>query len=111
MAQPTVTPAQIGDLNTLIYDFAKPGDILQMHNHDEETSHVIIVARGSVVILVQDPQNGGVNSEHHEAGAVIDTFAGFPHGIVGVAENSRTVHIRKHLTKSAGSEGKAGAAV
>lgn len=101
MPAPSVQAAQMGDLNALIYDYENPGDILPMHNHDEATAHIVIVAKGSVVILVQNPADGQVASEYHEAGAVIDTFAGFPHGVVGVTAGSRTIHIRKKLSAPA----------
>ena len=72
-----------------------------MHNHDAETAHIIIVAKGSVVILGQDPASGQVESSHQEAGAVLDSLAGFPHGIVCVTPGSRTIHIRKKLSPPA----------
>ena len=98
MGNPTVTSSQIGDLIVMMYDFAKPGDILPMHNHDEATSHIIIVAKGSVVVLVLNP-DGSVDSQHAETGTVLDTFAGYPHAVVSVTEGARTVHIQKHMVK------------
>lgn len=97
MSSPALQAAQMGDLNALIYDYEKPGDILPMHNHDEATAHIVIVAKGSVVLLVLDPADGQVNSAHYEAGAIVDTLAGFPHSIVGVTPKSRTIHIRKKM--------------
>ena len=90
--------AMLGDLNVLIYDYPKPGDILPMHNHDEDTSHIVICAKGSVVVLTQN-QDGSIDSQHVEAGTVLDTFAGYPHAVVGVTEGARTIHIQKHMVK------------
>jgi quercetin dioxygenase-like cupin family protein len=100
MAMPKINSAQLGDLFTLIYDYEKPGDILPMHNHTEDTAHIIIVAKGSVVVLVYDPENGSIDSQHLEAGALVDTFAGFPHCIIGITPESRTIHITKKLVAS-----------
>ena len=104
MSEPTGLSTTLGDLVTLVYDYALPGVMLPMHNHDEDTSHIIIVAKGGVVILIQNP-DGQIVSQYHEAGALIDTFAGFPHGIVGVLPNSRTIHIRKKLVPANSQEG------
>lgn len=100
MAMPKIASAQLGDLTTLIYDYEMPGDILPMHNHTDDTSHIIIVAKGSVVVLVYDPDKGSIDSQHLEAGALVDTFAGFPHCVVGVTPNSRTIHITKKMIAS-----------
>lgn len=96
MSDPILTSSKLGDLIVMIYDYPKPGDILPMHDHDEDTSHIVIVAKGSVVVLTQN-QDGTIDSTHLEAGTVLDTFAGFPHGVIGITEGARTVHIRKKL--------------
>jgi hypothetical protein len=96
MAMPKISSSQLGDLSLLMYDFEKPGDVLPMHNHTEATAHVIFVTRGTVLILVLNPDNS-VDSHLAEAGEVVDTFAGFPHSVVGIAANSRTVHIPKKM--------------
>jgi hypothetical protein len=49
---------------------------------------------------VYDPEKGNIDSQYLEAGALVDTFAGFPHGVVGVTPDSRTIHITKKMVVS-----------
>jgi hypothetical protein len=98
MGMPVINGAKIGDLQLLMYDYQKAGDCLPMHNHDDATSHIIIVARGRVLIRII-MENGAVENGIHESGTVLDTFAGFPHEIIGLEDNARTVHITKKLAK------------
>jgi quercetin dioxygenase-like cupin family protein len=98
MAMPNISNAKLGDLIVLMYDYIKAGDCLPMHNHTELNSHIIIVAKGRAMLRVT-MEDGSVENSIHEAGAVVDTYAGFPHEIISLEDNSRTVHIQKKLSQ------------
>jgi quercetin dioxygenase-like cupin family protein len=65
LAKPT--PLQnLGDIKGAIYDFDKAGDILPKHNHDENSVHITIVARGRLKAYSHDWEKIA------EAGQLID---------------------------------------
>lgn len=97
MAMPRISNAQLGALNLLMYDYRAAGDTLPMHNHDDRTSHIIIVAKGRVMIRVANP-DGSVENSIHGHGSVVDTFAGFPHEVISLTRDARTIHIGKAMT-------------
>lgn len=99
MSSAEISSAHAGDLNILIYDYVKKGDALAMHVHDVAGEHIIIVARGEIVLRIENPADRTVAETSHEAGAIIDTFAGWPHEVVGTVDNSRTIHIPKRLAR------------
>ena len=77
------------NLSGTIYDFEVTGDILPIHNHDENTAHVTIVARGSV------KASGEGWERVLKSGAVIDFPANQPHEFVALEDNTRIVNITK----------------
>jgi quercetin dioxygenase-like cupin family protein len=79
----------IGSINGVIYDFEKAGDILPMHNHDETTVHITIVARGSIKVT------GHGWERISNAGAVLDFKPNQPHEFEALEDNSRIVNIIK----------------
>lgn len=92
---PLISNAQIGDLFSLTYTYREVGDELPMHNHDEATSHIIIVAKGSVMVRVRDGDK--VHNSVHDAGTMLDTEPGFPHSVIGLSAGAVTIHIRKKM--------------
>jgi PKHD-type hydroxylase len=75
----------------------KAGDCLPMHTHNEATSHIIIVAKGRVMVRVT-MEDGSIENSIQECGVVLDTYAGFPHEVISLEDNARTVHITKRMT-------------
>lgn len=96
MAMPQISSTHPGDLTLLIYDYVSAGDTLPMHNHDVATEHIIIAAKGRVMVRVQMP-DGTVQEIELVAGDVVDTFAGFPHEVVAIEPGSKTIHIQKNI--------------
>jgi quercetin dioxygenase-like cupin family protein len=82
-------PLVAGELSGTIYDFEVTGDILPMHNHDENTAHATIVARGSV------KASGKGWEKQFKAGAVIDFPPNQEHQFIALEDNTRIVNIRK----------------
>ena len=78
---------QIGNVMGTIYDFPEIGDELAMHEHDEATNHITIIARGSFELLG--------SGQEASAGAVLDWPAHERHGARAKEPNSRLVNIRK----------------
>lgn len=89
---PVITPLQnLGDIRGAIYDFASIGDILPKHNHDEDTVHITIVARGRVQAYSHDWETVA------EAGQILDFRAGEPHELMALEDNTRIINIiKKH---------------
>jgi quercetin dioxygenase-like cupin family protein len=84
-----VKPITFGKLNGSIYDAPETGDVLPMHNHDEATVHITIVARGSFRV------HGDGWEMTAKAGDVIDWKAGQAHELIALEPNSRFVNIIK----------------
>jgi quercetin dioxygenase-like cupin family protein len=84
-----------GSLSLNIMDFPDVGDKLPMHNHDEDTVHITIVARGSLRV------NGDGWEITAKAGDIIDWEPGKRHEFVALEPNSRCVNIPKNMLSSA----------
>jgi len=82
-------PLSAGKLVGTIYTFEKVGDVLPMHNHDEESAHITIVARGSV------KAHGKGWEKELSAGTVIDFPPNQAHEFIALEANSRIVNIIK----------------
>jgi quercetin dioxygenase-like cupin family protein len=80
-----------GKLNGIVYDFVEVNDVLEMHQHDEATIHITIVARGSFKI------HGNEWERTVTAGDVIDWRPHDPHEFIALEANSRIVNINKGL--------------
>lgn len=78
-----------GKLNGTIYDAVDVGDVLPMHDHDEATVHITIVARGSFKV------HGDGWEMTAKAGDVIDWKVGQAHELIALEPNSRFVNIQK----------------
>jgi len=78
-----------GKLNGTIYDAVAVGDVLPMHDHDESTVHITIVARGSF------RAHGDGWEMTAKAGDVIDWKVGQRHELIALEPNSRFVNIVK----------------
>lgn len=78
-----------GKLNTSIYDAIVDGDTLPMHDHDESTVHITIIARGSFKV------HGDGWEMTAKAGDVIDWKVGQRHELIALEPNSRFINIVK----------------
>lgn len=87
----SVNPLALGDIKGSMYDFEKVGDILPKHNHDENTVHITIVARGKLKAYSHDWEMEAV------AGQLLDFRAGEPHELMALEDNTRIFNIiKKH---------------
>ena len=86
---PIYLEKNFGNIRGVIYDFLKSGDILPKHNHNEEDSHITIVARGKIKAYSHDWET------EYECGKFIDFPAGQPHEIMALEDNTRIVNIIK----------------
>ena len=82
-------PFVLGNLKGTIYDFPFANDILPMHWHRPESTHITIVARGSFTA------KGGAWSKNVSAGDVVDWQAYQQHEFIALEPNSRLVNIAK----------------
>lgn len=80
----------LGNIRGTIYDFEHEGDVLPMHDHDEVSIHITIVARGKI----KAHSSTGWEIEA-EAGKIIDFKPREPHEITALEPNTRIVNIRK----------------
>lgn len=88
---PEVTPISFEDIRGAIYDFAATGDVLPKHNHDENTAHITIVARGRLKAYSHDWEIEA------SAGQVLNFRAGEPHELMALEDGTRIVNIvKKH---------------
>lgn len=76
-------------LKTTIYDFTDVGDILPMHWHRPENTHITVVARGSFQV------KGNGWEKKVSSGDVIDWPAYQQHEFIALEDNSRIVNIVK----------------
>ena len=83
------TPLTLGKLVGSIYDFHLVGDILPMHQHDEETNHITFVTRGSF------KAHGNGWEKIIKAGDLLNWAANDPHEFIALEPNSRIVNIVK----------------
>jgi quercetin dioxygenase-like cupin family protein len=79
----------LGDIQGVMYDFEKSGDILPKHIHDENTVHVTIVARGKVKVYSHDWSKEAI------AGQLLDFRPNEPHEIMALEDNTRIFNILK----------------
>ena len=80
---------EVGNLKGSIYDFENVGDILPNHVHDENTSHITIVAKGSIKVT------GDGWEQIWECGRVAELKAFQSHQFEAIEPNSRVVNIQK----------------
>jgi len=81
----------LGDLRGAMYDFEKAGDILPKHNHDENSVHITIVARGRLKAYSHDWEKEAT------AGQLLDFRAGEPHELMALEDGTRIFNIiKKH---------------
>ena len=79
----------LGSLRGAMYDFEKVGDILPKHNHNEDTAHITIVARGKIKAYSHDWEMEAT------AGQLLDFPAGQPHELMALEDNTRIFNIIK----------------
>lgn len=80
-----------GDINGVIYDFEKSGDILPEHTHDKSSVHITIVCKGSVKAY------GNGWQKNVNAGQIINFKEDQPHEIMALEDNTRIINIAKHF--------------
>jgi quercetin dioxygenase-like cupin family protein len=81
----------LGDIRGVMYDFEFAGDVLPKHNHDENTVHITIVARGKLRAYSHDWEQTAT------AGQILDFRAGEPHELAALEDNTRIINIiKKH---------------
>ena len=81
----------LGDIKGSMYDFEFNGDVLNMHVHDEETTHITIVARGKIRAQSHDWEMEAT------AGQLLNFRPYEPHEIVALEDNTRIFNIiKKH---------------
>jgi quercetin dioxygenase-like cupin family protein len=81
---------KFGKLNGTIYDFPEINDILPMHSHSEDDSHITIVSKGSF-----RAHNGSTWDITIKAGDVVDFEPNEPHEFIALEPDSRIVNIIK----------------
>jgi quercetin dioxygenase-like cupin family protein len=79
----------LGDLHGSMYDFEKAGDILPKHNHNENSVHITIVARGKVKVYSHDWSMEAV------AGQLLDFRPNEPHELMALEDGTRIFNIVK----------------
>lgn len=82
-----------GDINGIIYDFEIAGDVLPKHNHDENTAHITIIAKGKIKSYSHDWE------QENTAGQIINFRPNEPHEIIALEDNTRIINITKKLVK------------
>jgi quercetin dioxygenase-like cupin family protein len=83
------SPISLGDLRGTMYDFEKSGDVLPKHNHDDDSAHITIVARGKLKAYSHDWAIEAV------AGQILDFRPGEPHEFMALENNTRIFNITK----------------
>ena len=79
----------LGDIQGMMYDFEKEGDVLPKHNHTEDNVHITIVARGKIKAYSHDWEKIAI------AGQIMDFRIGEPHELMALEDNTRIVNIIK----------------
>jgi len=79
----------LGDLKGSMYDFEKSGDVLPKHIHDENSTHITIVAKGKIKAYSHDWSMEAV------AGQLLDFRPNEPHEIMALEDNTRIFNIVK----------------
>lgn len=80
----------IKNLKMTIYDFNEVNDILPKHIHDEQSTHITIVARGQFLVKYNDKE------EIAKSGDVYDWNVGDPHEFISLEPKSRIINILKN---------------
>jgi quercetin dioxygenase-like cupin family protein len=83
------TIAGVGDLVVFMYTFEDAGDVLPKHDHDEDTAHITIVARGKIKVRGEDWLIEAV------PGQLVNFPAHQPHEIVALEPSTRIFNIVK----------------
>lgn len=81
--------SELGDIQGVIYDFESVGDILEKHNHTEDTVHITIVARGKIKAYSHDWEIEAT------AGQLLDFRPNEPHELMALEDNTRIFNIVK----------------
>lgn len=77
------------DIKGAMYDFEKAGDVLPKHNHNQNTAHITIVARGRLKAYSHDWEKEAV------AGQLLDFPVNQPHELMALEDNTRIFNIIK----------------
>lgn len=85
-------PKSFGDLKVTIYDFEVAGDVLPMHDHDEATAHITVVAKGRL------KAHGDGWETEAIAGQILDFPANQPHELTALENETRAINIVKRHT-------------
>lgn len=80
----------LGDIRGIIYDFEKIGDVLPKHNHDKNTVHITIVARGKIKVYSHDWELEAT------PGQILDFRPNEPHEFMALEDNTRIFNILKN---------------
>lgn len=90
MSSAKPTPLQnLGDIQGVMYDFEKVGDVVPKHVHGADDVHITIVARGKVKAYSHDWEREAV------AGQLLDFRVGEPHEIMALEDGTRIFNILK----------------
>lgn len=79
----------LGDIRGTMYTFEKAGDLLPKHNHDADTVHITIVARGRLKAYSHDWELEAT------AGQLLDFRPNEPHELMALEDNTRIFNIVK----------------
>lgn len=82
---------QFGLLKGTVYDFEVKGDVLPMHWHAPDNTHISIVGRGSFDAHGPD----GTWKKTLKSGDVVDWQAYQQHEFIALEDNSRLINIVK----------------
>ena len=97
MANATTKTLIFGDLQVSFFDFAKAGDDFPVHVHtDAATSHISILARGSIVCQGA----AGIAGRVLNPGDVVDWPLHQEHGFTATADATRLINVRKVVDKT-----------
>ena len=82
-------PLQLNGLTLIVYDFEKQNDVLPVHQHDDQTIHISIVARGSFKVMNGDQEFTA------SQGNILSFEPNIPHSFTALEDNGRIVNVRK----------------
>jgi len=85
------TIEKLGDLNIVICDFEKAGDILHKHNHNDKDIHITIVATGRLKARSHDWE------VEAGPGKILDFRPNEPHELIAMEDNTRCFNILKNM--------------
>jgi quercetin dioxygenase-like cupin family protein len=81
--------AGIGDINGVMHDFEKAGDILPNHVHTEQDAHITIVARGKLKAYSDGWEIVAI------PGQLVNFEPGQAHELMALEDNTRIFNIIK----------------